>query len=188
MSADYAMVQRSTDGRIMTSTTFATQQKVFAKRMKKIESGRNRRWKDPHTGFSVTKKAGPKKSMPAPPSFVRSVIVGIAVLLVARYALFQAEIYASEDVLAYAAEYMPIIVVAFPLFLLIAARMMLGRKGLLSFGMQAGTVVLGAAALHNAVWLAPDVFLQLFSPEWVNGVKASAEPGTLVLGPLTYRL
>ncbi|MFQ6552168.1 hypothetical protein AAD018_007475 [Aestuariibius insulae] len=172
----------------MTSTTFATQQKVFAKRMKRIESGRNRRWKDPNTGFTVTKKAGAKKSMPSPPSFVRSVIVGVAVLLIARYALFQAEIYAPEDVLAYAAGYMPIIVVAFPLFLLLTVRMMFGRRGFLSLLMQAGTVILGAAALHNAVWLAPDVFLQVFSPEWVSSVKASAEPGTLVLGSLTYRL
>jgi hypothetical protein len=47
-------------------------------------------------------------------------------------------------------------------------------------GAQFAGILLALVTMHNVVHQIPEPFVRLFSPEWVQHVKETTEPGTLV--------
>ncbi|SFI82331.1 hypothetical protein [Celeribacter neptunius] len=55
-------------------------------------------------------------------------------------------------------------------------------------GTQFAGILLAIVTMHNVVYEMPDLFSKLFSPEWVQHVRATTEPGTLYFRGESYHI
>lgn len=132
-------------------------------------------WDKKHTRHG---DADPKttKSWPHIFSVVLAISIGGISAIAARFTLFQSSRYMGVDL-------SPSIGLTLDIFLAIAigfwVRELVSLSALRQIGAQFLGIFLALMTMHNVVHQLPDSFARLLSPEWVEHVKQSTQPGTL---------
>lgn len=162
------------------------QQEQFHARIARIKDPRNTAWKDPETGLVVPKhiragkaaKPAPKRGIIGTPvSLVLALFCGALAVLVSRYVRFQ--LLGGEP-----GEMSPDIALGLDVMMGLAAafifRELFRLQGKLQTMAQLAGIILMIGAMHNLVWIFPDAFASIFSPDWVVTVRDGTQPNSLV--------
>jgi hypothetical protein len=165
------------------------QQAAFNTRVARIRDPRNTHYKDLETGMNVPKRVSKltvlNNRKVAPPSvfaLMMAIALGAICLVAARFLRFSVLDMPQINDTTMAVELALAAILAFVL------GGMLGQKTTRHMVAQVAGAAFMAIAMHNLVWMAPDIFGQYYSQDYVNQVQSQTVPASLFLRGETYTI
>lgn len=162
------------------------QMNTFNSRIKRIQDPRYTHNIDPETGIKIPRHLGRdeigKKPMPPLALLMMAGILGALCLLVARYLRME---------VINVAPYFPDGLIAEMAMASMAAVVIGGflrMQSFWTFGAQVMGALLCAVTMHNAVWVAPEVFASVFSQGYVDQILSITDPMSLHVNGATFVL
>jgi hypothetical protein len=164
----------------------------FNARIKRIESPKNRYWKDPETGINIprrlSKAAVLGKKANARGSVLRllmSVVLGLICLMAARYIRFNLAQVQDAGTQAMTLTVMDFGIAVGLAFVVGTLVRLTSMAHLLA---QMTGIAIMLVAMHNLVWMYPSEFAQVYSQAYVDQVRSITVPTSLYLNGEVVRL
>lgn len=157
---------------------------TFNARIKRIQDPRFTYVVDPESGIKIPRRLTRDQigRRPAPPTalLTMAAILGGICLLIVRFVRMEVA----------SAPYVPdmMIEVAMAGMAAVVIGGLFRMQSFHTVAAQIAGALICAVSMHNAVWIAPDPFAQVFTQSYVDGIKAMTDPMTLYINGVSYAL